>query len=66
MVRRAGANRTVLCRVDNREAVDFGQSVGLSTFQGRYIESLIAEDNRRRDLLRLKMRIERSDEFDGE
>ncbi len=66
MVRRTGANRIVLCRVDNREAVDFGQSVGLSTFQGRYIESLIAEDNRRRDLLRLKMRIERSDEFDGE
>ncbi|HEC90966.1 MAG TPA: EAL domain-containing protein [Alphaproteobacteria bacterium] len=66
MVRRAGANRIVLCRVDNREAIDFGQSVGLSTFQGRYIESLIAEDNRRRDLLRLKMRIERSDEFEGE
>ena len=66
MVRRAGANRIVLCRVDNREAVDFGQSVGLSTFQGRYIESLIAEDNRRRDLLRLKMRIERNDEFEDE
>lgn len=66
MVCRTGAERTVLCRVDNREAVDFGQSVGLSTFQGRYIESLIAEDNRRRDLLRLKMRIERSDKFDGE
>jgi hypothetical protein len=66
MVRRAGVNRTVLCRVDNREAIDFGQSVGLSIFQGRYIESLIAEDNRRRDLLRLKMRIERSDEFDEE
>ncbi len=66
MVRRAGVNRIVLCRVDNREAVDFGQSVGLSTFQGRYIESLIADDNRRRDLLRLKMRIERSDEFEGE
>ncbi|HEC90122.1 MAG TPA: EAL domain-containing protein, partial [Alphaproteobacteria bacterium] len=65
MIRRAGVNRIVLCRVDNREAIDFGQSVGLSIFQGRYVESLIAEDNRRRDLLRLKMRIERSDELDG-
>ena len=65
MVRRVGVERIVLCRVDNREAVDFGQSVGLSTFQGRYIENLIVEDNRRRDLLRLKMRIERNNEFDG-
>jgi len=60
LVRRTGANRIVLCRVDNREAIDFGQSVGITTFQGRYIENLIADDNRRRDLLKLKMRIERS------
>jgi hypothetical protein len=59
MVGQAGANRVVLTRVDNREAVDFGRSVGIHLYQGRYVETLIAEDNRRRELLRLKRRIER-------
>ncbi|MEQ8194136.1 MAG: hypothetical protein RIB59_06580 [Rhodospirillales bacterium] len=62
MVRHAGVDRVVLCRVDNREAVDFGQSVGIGLFQGRHVENLIAEDNRRRDLLRLKRRMERSND----
>jgi hypothetical protein len=57
---RRGQDRIVLCRCDNREAVDFGKSVGITLFQGRYIENLIAEDGRRRELLRLKRRIERS------
>ena len=60
-IQRTGVTRVVLCRVDNREAIDFGHSVGIEMFQGRYIENLIAEDNRRRELLRLKMRIERSE-----
>ncbi len=60
MVGLAGDSRVVLCRVDNREAVDFGQSMGIRMFQGRYVETLIAEDNRRREFLRLKRRIERS------
>ncbi len=59
MVRRAGQSRVVMCRCDSRESVDFGQSIGIQYFQGRHVESLIAEDNRRRDLLRLKRRIER-------
>ena len=59
MVRRAGQPRVVMCRCDDREAVDFGQSVGFRFFQGRHVENLIAEDNRRRELLRLKRRIER-------
>ncbi len=62
MVRFAGEDRVVLCRVDNREAVDFGQSVGITLFQGRHIENLIAEDNRRKELMRLKRRMERSNE----
>lgn len=61
LVRRAGESRVVMCRVDNREAVDFGHSVGVSMFQGRFVENLIAEDNRRRELLRLKRRMERSE-----
>lgn len=59
MVKRAGQSRVIMCRCDDREAVDFGQSVGIRFFQGRHVENLIAEDNRRRELLRLKRRIER-------
>lgn len=54
MVAATNASRVVLCRVDTQEAVDFGRSVGIELFQGRHVESLIVEDNRRRDLLRLK------------
>lgn len=62
MVKRGGPDRLILCRCDNREAIDFGRSVGIGLFQGRYVESLIAEDGRRRELLRLKRRIERGGE----
>ena len=62
MIRHAGEDRVILCRVDHREAVDFGRSIGINLFQGRHIENLIAEDNRRRELLRLKRRMERSGE----
>jgi hypothetical protein len=58
LVRRAGENRVVLCRCDDREAVDFGRSIGIGLFQGRHIEHLIAEENRKRDLRRLKARIQ--------
>ncbi len=66
LIKRAGETNVVLCRVDSREAVDFGQSVGVSLFQGRFIENLIAEDNRRRELLRLKRRMERSEAGEDE
>jgi hypothetical protein len=59
-VKRIGENRVVMCRVDSREAIDFGRQVGIALFQGRQVENLIAEDNRRKDLLKLKRRIERS------
>ncbi|MBT7487348.1 MAG: hypothetical protein HN673_13335, partial [Rhodospirillales bacterium] len=65
LVEHTGPENVVLCRVDNREAVDFGQTVGINLFQGRHIENLIAEDTRRRELLRLKRRIERSEEDEG-
>jgi hypothetical protein len=61
-VDRDGPEKWILCRCDNREAIDFGRSVGINRFQGCFIESLIADDNRRRDLLKLKRRIERSSE----
>jgi EAL domain-containing protein (putative c-di-GMP-specific phosphodiesterase class I) len=59
MVAHTGNARVILCRVDHPEAVDFGHSVGIRFFQGRHVESLIAEDERRRALMRLKHRIER-------
>ncbi|MBF0248780.1 MAG: EAL domain-containing protein, partial [Alphaproteobacteria bacterium] len=59
MIEETGKTRVILARCDNREAVDFGRSVGISMFQGHYVEHLIAEDERRRQLLKLKHRIER-------
>ena len=60
MIRRTGESRVVLCRCDDREAVDFGRSVGINLFQGRHVETMIAEENRKRELRRLKNRIERN------
>lgn len=60
MVKEDGEGRIVLIRCDNREAIDFGKSIGIQLFQGRFVENLIAEDNRRREMLRLKPRIEQS------
>jgi len=62
LVKTAGDKSVILARCDNREAVDFGRSVGISMFQGHYIEHLIAEDERRRQLMKLKHRIERGSE----
>lgn len=33
-----GANRIILCRCDNQEALDFGKSLGISLFQGRIVD----------------------------
>jgi EAL domain-containing protein (putative c-di-GMP-specific phosphodiesterase class I) len=62
LVEHTKPENVVMCRVDNREAINYGQTVGINLFQGRHIENLIAEDTRRRELLRLKRRIERSEE----
>ena len=60
LVKRSGDSRVVLCRCDDREAVDFGRAVGITLFQGRQVENLIAEESRKRELRRLKKRIQRS------
>jgi EAL domain-containing protein (putative c-di-GMP-specific phosphodiesterase class I) len=41
VVKAAGANRVILTRCDNRQAVDYGQAMGLSLFQGRYLDKLM-------------------------
>ncbi len=63
---RGGGGRMIMCRCDTRESVEFGRSCGIDRFQGRFVESLIAEDGRRRDLLKLKHRIQRGDARDEE
>ena len=42
-VRRAGPTRLILCRCDNERAVAFGQSIGVSLFQGRHVDALLTE-----------------------
>ena len=59
MAESGSGDRMIMCRCDSRESVEFGRSVGITRFQGRFVESLIAEDGRRRDLMKLKHRIQR-------
>ncbi|MDE3037474.1 MAG: hypothetical protein KGJ21_03320 [Pseudomonadota bacterium] len=40
-VKITGNNRVILCRCDNHAAVEYGQSLGISLFQGRYLDSLL-------------------------
>ena len=61
IVKSGGPDRVIMCRCDNRESVDFGRSMGINLFQGRHIESMIAEDGRRLEMLKLQRRIERSE-----
>lgn len=43
-----GENRAILCRVDDEQALDFAKRYGISLFQGRYIQTLLANDLRKR------------------
>ncbi|MBI1275046.1 EAL domain-containing protein [bacterium] len=45
-VERCGPTRLILCRCDTREAVEHGQSMGISLFQGRYLDTLINPDSK--------------------
>jgi len=58
-----GRARTILCRCDSEEAVATGQSLGISLFQGRYIDRLlgagatsVAELQKLRDAAATKLR----------
>lgn len=46
-VHRCGAGRLILNRVDDQEAIDFGRQVGITMFQGRHVEALIASASKR-------------------
>jgi hypothetical protein len=43
-VQRCGSKRIILCRCDTKQAVDYGQALGISLFQGRYIDSMVNPD----------------------
>ncbi len=49
-LRRIGVTRIIMCRCDDQAAVEFGHSVGITLFQGRHIETLVAGDPRKRGL----------------
>ena len=40
-IRRYGAGRTILCHCDQPEAIAYGQSLGLTLFQGRHIGDML-------------------------
>tara|TARA_R110002167_G_scaffold82358_14_gene224758 strand:+ start:216 stop:1466 length:1251 start_codon:yes stop_codon:yes gene_type:complete len=40
-VNRAGPSRVVLCRCDNRYAIEFGESLGITMYQGRHVDRLV-------------------------
>ena len=39
---RAGAGRIILCRCDNVDAIEFGHSLGIVLYQGRYLDKCLA------------------------
>lgn len=40
-IRACGANRVILTRCDNAHAVAYGKALGLSLFQGRYLDAMV-------------------------
>ncbi len=40
-IKECGVNRVILTRCDTRKAVDYGQAMGISLFQGRYLDGLM-------------------------
>jgi len=47
MVTDAGRTRMILSRCDNAEAVRVGQSLGISMFQGRYLDFILQDSSRK-------------------
>ncbi len=44
-VKAFGSNRVILTRCDTQDAIDFGQSLGIVLFQGRYLDRLKEPDS---------------------
>lgn len=46
-LRRAGISRIILCRCDTESSIEFGKSLGISLYQGRYIDGTMNDVRRR-------------------
>lgn len=55
-LKRIGVTRIILARCDTPSAIEYGHSVGITLFQGRHIEQLLASDIRRRGIARTRPR----------
>ncbi len=40
LIEKTGKVNTILNRVDNEDAVNYGKSIGIALFQGRYLDQL--------------------------
>jgi EAL domain-containing protein (putative c-di-GMP-specific phosphodiesterase class I) len=58
-------SRVIMTRCDTEESIEFGRDVGIKLFQGRHVEALIAEENRRRSMRTLKKRAAAHDKQAG-
>ncbi|HSV30198.1 MAG TPA: hypothetical protein VLL76_11600 [Candidatus Omnitrophota bacterium] len=54
-LKRIGVTRIILCRCDTPSAIEWGHSVGITLFQGRHVESMLANDTRRRGIARRRV-----------
>jgi len=43
-MRRCGPSRAILCRCDAQDAIDWGQTVGVTLYQGRHVEAVLAAE----------------------
>jgi hypothetical protein len=64
IIKLGGGERTILCRCDNMEAIEMGHSLGIELFQGRHVETLIIENERRLELEKIKKVNENEEEND--
>jgi EAL domain-containing protein (putative c-di-GMP-specific phosphodiesterase class I) len=46
LVQQSGRERVILCRCDSPTAIRFGQSLGITLFQGRYVDNMVARTRR--------------------
>lgn len=49
-ISKIGKSRVILCRVDDEQAVEIGDMLGVNLYQGRYVQKELLEDPRRRRL----------------
>ena len=45
-IRNCGSNRMILCRCDSHHAIDYGNALGISLFQGRYADRMLNPDTK--------------------